>query len=72
MAPKTVYNIKGIDQAYMYVMLQSSCLVVNPTTANDSASLFDCTPVGHASDSRMYQGWVWTKCCLLLDNSRFN
>ena len=33
------------------VMRQSGCLVINPITVNSFASLFNCTPVGRASDS---------------------
>ena len=35
------------------VMRQSACLVFNPITVNNFASLFNCTPVGRASDSMM-------------------
>ena len=35
------------------IMRQSACLVFNPITVNNFASLFDCTPVGWASDSMM-------------------
>ena len=35
------------------VMQTSSRLVVNPVTVNKFSSLFNCTPVGHASDSVM-------------------
>ena len=34
------------------IMRQSACLVFNPITVNNFASLFNCTPVGRASDSR--------------------
>ena len=34
-------------------MRQSACLAINPITVNNFASLFDCTPVGRASDSVM-------------------
>ena len=34
-------------------MRQSACLVVNPITVNNFASLFSCTPVGRASDAMM-------------------
>ena len=34
-------------------MRQSTCLVFNPITVNNFASLFNCTPVGRASDSMM-------------------
>ena len=36
-----------------YNMRQSACLVFNPITVNNFASLFNCTPVGWASDSMM-------------------
>ena len=32
------------------VMRQSACLVINPITVDRFASLFNCTPVGLASD----------------------
>ena len=32
------------------VMRQSACLVINPVTVDSVASLFNCTPVGRASD----------------------
>ena len=35
------------------IMRQSECLVFNPVTVNNFASLFNCTPVGRASDSMM-------------------
>ena len=35
------------------IMRQSACLVFNPITVNNIASLFNCTPVGRASDSMM-------------------
>ena len=35
------------------IMRQSACLVFNPITVNYFASLFNCTPVGRASDSMM-------------------
>ena len=35
------------------MMRQSACLVFNPITVNNFASLFNCTPVGRASDSMM-------------------
>ena len=35
------------------IMRQSACLVSNPITINNFASLFNCTPVGWASDSMM-------------------
>ena len=37
----------------MNIMRQSACLVFNPITVNNFASLFNCTPVGRASDSMM-------------------
>ena len=35
------------------IMRQSACLVFNPITVNNFASLFNCTPVGRESDSMM-------------------
>ena len=35
------------------IMRQSACLVFNPIMVNNFASLFNCTPVGRASDSMM-------------------
>ena len=35
------------------IMRQSACLVFNPITVNNFASLFNCTPVGRASESMM-------------------
>ena len=35
------------------IMRQSACLVFNPITVSNFASLFNCTPVGRASDSMM-------------------
>ena len=35
------------------IMRQSACLVLNPITVNNFASLINCTPVGRASDSMM-------------------
>ena len=35
------------------IMRQSACLVFNPITVNNFASLFNCTPVGRGSDSMM-------------------
>ena len=35
------------------IMRQSACLVLNPITVNNFASLFNCTPSGRASDSIM-------------------
>ena len=35
------------------IMRQSACLVFNPITVNNFAFLFNCTPVGLASDSMM-------------------
>ena len=35
------------------IMQQSACLVFNPITVNNFVSLFNCTPVGRASDSVM-------------------
>ena len=35
------------------MMRQSACLVLNPVAVNNFASLFNCPPVGRASDSMM-------------------
>ena len=35
------------------VMQQSACLVINPITIDDCATLFNSTPVDRASDSMM-------------------
>ena len=35
------------------IMRQSACIVFNPITVYNFASLFNCTPVGRASDSMM-------------------
>ena len=45
-----VTNVLDID---INIMRQSACLVFNPITVNNFASLFNCTPVGRASDSMM-------------------
>ena len=34
-----------------YVMRQTSCLFINPTSVDSYASLFNCTTAGRASDS---------------------
>ena len=44
------YNRIGYN---INIMRQSACLVFNPITVNNFASLFNCTPVGRASDSMM-------------------
>ena len=35
----------------LYVMRQTACLVINPTSVDSYASLFNCTTAGRASDS---------------------
>ena len=35
------------------IMLQSACFVVNPIVVNNFASVFNCMPVGRATDSMM-------------------
>ena len=35
------------------VMRHSACLVINPITVNNFATVFNCTPVDRASDSMM-------------------
>ena len=34
------------------VIRQTACMVVNPITVKNFASLFGCTPAGRASDSK--------------------
>ena len=54
-------QFKKIIARYMYkrigyninIMRQSACLVFNPITVNNFAFLFNCTPLGRASDSMM-------------------
>ena len=52
-------QFRNINVHYKYIgyminiMRQSVCLVFNPITVNNFASLFNCTPVGRASDSMM-------------------
>ena len=50
------------------IMRQSACLVFNPITVNNFASLFNCMPVGRASDSMMFSwfglGRSFFVCCL--------
>ena len=46
---KLSYVINVLD--ITNIMRQSACLVFNPITVNNFASLFNCTPVGRASDS---------------------
>ena len=38
------------------VMRQSACLVFNPIMVDNYAAFFNCTPVGRASDVRLYDG----------------
>ena len=61
------------------IMRQSACLVFNPITVNNFASLFNCTPVGRASDSMMARhkvihfSWFGPELfCLLLGPLGFN
>ena len=49
-------NIKIEENPKLFainVMRQSACLVINPITVDDYATLFHCTPVDRASDSMM-------------------
>ena len=60
------------------IMRQSACLVFNPITVNNFASLFDCTPVGRASEwwpqhKAIYFSWLGPELfCLLLSPLGFN
>ena len=49
---KNIVRYKRIGYS-IHIMRQSACLVFNPIMVNNFASLFNCTPVGRASDSRM-------------------
>ena len=42
------YNRIGYN---LYVLRQTACLVINPTSVDSYASLFNCTTAGRASDS---------------------
>ena len=63
------------------IMRQSACLVFNPIMVNNFASLFNCMPVGWASDSMMckqrhkaiYFSWLGPELfCPLLGPPGFN
>ena len=56
------------------IMRQSACLVFNPITVNNFASLFNCTPVGRASDMKLFilVGLGRSFFCLLLGPPGFN
>ena len=57
----------------MDVMRQTSCFVVNPSTINNFADLFNCTPVGRASDLMMAPAYSFQLSWLGPDNlSLFN
>ena len=49
---KIIFRYKRIEYT-MNVMRHTACLVVNPITVNPFADLFNCTPVGRASDLMM-------------------
>ena len=49
---KIIVRYKRIGYS-INIMRQSACLVFNPITVNNFASLFNCKPVGRASDSMM-------------------
>ena len=49
---RTVYpNRNHVTTHHVNVLLQTACLVVNPITVGNFAFLFNCMPVGRASDS---------------------
>ena len=57
----------------MDVMRQTSCFVVNPSTINNFADLFNSTPVGRASDLMMAPAYSFQLSWLGPDNlSLFN
>ena len=47
---KMIVRYKRIGY-YINIMRQSACLVFNPITVNNFASILNYTPVGRASDS---------------------
>ena len=47
---KVISHYKKIGYS-INVLQQTTCLVVNPITVGNFAFLFNCTPVGRASDS---------------------
>ena len=49
---KIIVRYKRIEYN-INIIRQSACLVFNLITVNNFASLFNCTPVGRASDSVM-------------------
>ena len=49
---KVVVRYKRIGYG-VNIMRRSECLVFGPVAVGDFASLFNCTPVGRASDSMM-------------------
>ena len=51
--PELQLNKANTSGYYINIMRQSACLVFNPITVSNFASLFNCTPVGRASDSMM-------------------
>ena len=50
--PKIIIRHKRIGYE-LNVVRQSACLVINPVTVDNFASLFNCSPVDRASDSMM-------------------
>ena len=51
---KIISHYKRLATGYMYnmnVLQQTACLVVNPITVGNFASLFDCTLVGRTDGS---------------------
>ena len=49
----TLGDEKLVEQEPDNIILKTPSLVFNPVTVNNFASLFNCTPVGRASDSMM-------------------
>ena len=50
---KIIVRFKRIGYNINIMRQSSACLVFNPITVNNFASLFNCTPVGRASDAMM-------------------
>ena len=65
----TRYRRKGYNEN---VVRQSVCLVLNPIIVDNHAAIFNCTPMGQASDTMMAPTYSFQlvgagASCLLLD-----
>ena len=57
---KLIYSYKRIGYN-PYVMRQTACLVINQTSVDSYATLFNCTKAGRASDSMTASTWSFHK-----------